>query len=177
MKKGDPIKRTSKYLSKLLRHAPESIGLTLDAQGWCSLADLLRLSPPWVTQESVEKAVADNDKQRFTIEDGRIRANQGHSVEVDLGLTALFPPEFLYHGTYPKVLDAIYAQGLLKMNRHHVHMASETTTAATVGRRSGAPVVFKVLAGQMHGDGFNFYCSMNGVWLTDHVPPKYLERI
>ncbi len=177
MRKGDPIKRTSKYLSKILRHQPGSIGLKLDKAGWGSLADLIRLSPPWVTLERVKAAVEQNDKQRFTIDEGRIRANQGHSIEVDLGLKIEIPPEFLYHGTYAKVVDAIWAEGLKKMNRHAVHMASETTTAATAGRRSGAPVVLKILAGQMHRQGFVFEVSANGVWLTDHVPSKYLERL
>jgi putative RNA 2'-phosphotransferase len=177
MRKGDPIKRTSKYLSKILRHAPGSIGLELDKAGWGSLGDLIRLSPPWVTPERVEAAVEQNDKQRFTIEDGRIRANQGHSIEVDLGLKIETPPEFLYHGTFAKAVNSIWRDGLLKMNRHAVHMASETTTAATVGRRSGTPVGFKILAAQMHTNGFDFYVSANGVWLTDQVPPRYLERL
>tara|TARA_Y100000310_G_scaffold279517_1_gene298669 strand:+ start:4447 stop:4986 length:540 start_codon:yes stop_codon:yes gene_type:complete len=176
-RKDNPIKRTSKYLSKILRHAPEQIGLELDKAGWGSLSELVRLSPPWVTLESVNRAVAENDKQRFTIDGGLIRANQGHSIDVDLGLKIETPPEFLYHGTYAKAVDAIWRDGLLKMNRHAVHMASETTTAATVGRRSGTPVVFKILAAQMHTNGFDFYVSANGVWLTDQVPPRYLERL
>jgi len=175
-KPRDQVRQTSRYLSKILRHQPESIGLELDAQGWGSLSDLIRLSPPWVTRERVEKAVSDNDKQRFTIKDGRIRANQGHSIKVDLGMLPVEPPEFLYHGTYRKVVAAILAGGLKKMNRHHVHMAAETGTAVIVGKRQGAPVVFKVLAGQMHRDGYEFFQSTNGVWLTDHVPPKYLEQ-
>jgi len=164
-------------LSLILRHDPGKIGLTLDRGGWADLDELLRLAPPWVTREAVERAVAENDKQRFTVKDGRIRANQGHSIDVILDLVALEPPEFLYHGTYHKVVDAIWAEGLKRMARHHVHMAAETGTAVTVGRRSGTPVVFKILARAMHQEGHVFYCSDNGVWLTDHVPPKYLKRL
>lgn len=164
-------------MSLILRHDPGKIGLTLDRGGWADLDELLRLAPPWVTREAVERAVAENDKQRFTVKDGRIRANQGHSIDVILDLVALEPPEFLYHGTYHKVVDAIWAEGLKRMARHHVHMAAETGTAVTVGRRSGTPVVFKILARAMHQEGHVFYCSDNGVWLTDHVPPKYLKRL
>lgn len=177
MKKGDPVVRTSKWLSLILRHDPGKIGLTLDRGGWASLDELLRKAPPWVTRDAVVQAVTENDKQRFTIKDGRIRANQGHSIEVELDLVAVEPPEFLYHGTYHKVVDLIWAEGLRKMARHHVHMAAETGTAVTVGRRSGTPVVFKILAAKMHAEGFIFYRSDNGVWLTEHVPPTYLERL
>jgi len=111
------------------------------------------------------------------VKDGLIRASQGHSVPVDLGLKPVPPPEVLYHGTYHKVVGSIRQKGLLKMNRHAVHLASETTTAETVGRRSGTPVLFKVLAQAMHKDGYAFFVSDNGVWLTNHVPPQYLEQI
>jgi len=167
-------KGCSRWLSRHLRH--ESNALTPDAEGWVPLTDVFAAAP-WMTQEMLEQVVRDNDKQRFTIDGDRIRANQGHSIQVNLSLEPVEPPEFLYHGTFPKVVATIEAEGLSKMARHHVHMAAETGTAMTVGRRSGTPVVFKVLAGQMHRDGFVFYCSANGVWLVEHAPPKYLEKL
>lgn len=170
-------KRVSKYLSLILRHQPDKVGLTLDKAGWVDLDALVEATPPWVTREGVLDAVANNDKQRFSIVDGRIRANQGHSIDVDLGLSPVEPPEFLYHGTHWKAVATIQVEGLQKMNRHHVHMSTDSGTAIAVGRRAGAPVLFKVLAGQMHRDGHTFYCSTNGVWLVEHVPAEYLELI
>lgn len=172
----DP-KRLSKYLSIILRHAPEKGRITLDAEGWADLDLLVRNAPSGVTRAAIEKVVAENDKQRFTIEGDRIRANQGHTVEVNLNLVPVEPPEFLYHGTYPGAVQAIWAHGLLKMQRHHVHLAADTGTAVTVGRRSGTPILFEVHAGQMHRDGYPFYRSSNGVWLTDHVSPQYLREV
>jgi putative RNA 2'-phosphotransferase len=169
------VKRTSKWLSRHLRH--ESKLVTPDRQGWVDLSVLLSVTPPWLSRLSVERAVSDNDKQRFTIEGERIRANQGHSISVDLDLVALFPPEFLFHGTNRKVVDTIMGSGLSKMKRHHVHMSTESGTAMSVGRRTGAPVLLKVLAQAMHQQGFSFFCSLNGVWLTEHVPPEYLEVV
>lgn len=169
----DP-KRVSKYLSLVLRHEPERIGLSLDAGGWVELAELVANGPAWLTAEAVLKAVAENDKQRFSVVDGRIRANQGHSVAVDLDLKPEVPPNLLYHGTFPGALAAIEVEGLQKMARHHVHLAAETGTATIVGKRSGTPVVLTVRAGEMHRDGHVFFRSVNGVWLTDHVPPRYL---
>jgi len=175
-------KHASKYLSLVLRHAPEKAGLTLDEGGWADLDTLLANGPKGLTREVVERVVAESDKQRFSLvpaPDGgaRIRANQGHSVPVDLGLTPVEPPEHLYHGTYRAAVAAIEETGLSKMRRHHVHLAAETGTAVTVGMRTGTPVLFRVRAGAMHRDGFPFFRSTNGVWLTDHVPPRYLERV
>ena len=129
------------------------------------------------TMAKVVEAVETSDKQRFAIEDEMIRANQGHTISVDLGLVPVVPPEFLFHGTYHEAVDAIEQEGLSKMKRHHVHLAVETGTAVQVGRRSGTPVVFKVASGQMHRDGYPFYCSVNGVWLVEEVPHEYLERL
>lgn len=172
----DP-RRLSKYLSLILRHDPNRGGITLDAEGWADLNLLARNAPSGVTRAAIEKVVAENDKQRFTIEGDRIRANQGHTVEVILNLVPVEPPEFLYHGTYHGAVQAIWAQGLSKMKRHHVHLAAETGTAVTVGRRSGTPVLFEVHAGQMYRDGHLFYRSSNGVWLTNHVSPQYLREV
>ena len=170
------VRRVSKWLSRHLRH--KSDRLTPDAEGWVPLEIVIDRSPAWVTQETIEIAVRDNDKQRFTIDGGDcIRANQGHTIQVDLSLPLTVPPEFLYHGTYHKAVAAIEREGLSRMKRHHVHMAEETGTAVAVGRRQGTPVVFKVLAREMSRVGYQFFRSANGVWLTERVPPDYLERM
>jgi putative RNA 2'-phosphotransferase len=173
------LAKTSKFLSLILRHKPETIGLTMDSAGWAAVAELLQkceqhgfsLSPA-----ELETVVATNDKQRFSFsEDGRrIRANQGHSVKVELGYKPLEPPELLYHGTVERFLPDIQAKGLLKGQRHHVHLSPDITTAAKVGSRRGQPVILTVSSGQMFRVGYPFYQSTNGVWLTDHVPPQYL---
>lgn len=170
-------KHLSKYLSLILRHDPKRGGITLDAEGWADLDQLLQGAPKGTTREAIEQVVAENDKQRFTIKGNKIRANQGHSVDVNLNLEEVPPPDFLYHGTYYEALDPILREGLSKMRRHHVHMAAEMGTAVTVGRRSGTPVVFRVHAGRMYRENFKFYRSVNGVWLTDHVPPAYLQQM
>jgi len=175
MSRANPHKRVSKWLSRHLRH--ESPILVPDEGGWVPLGNLVLAAPDWVTREAVVAAVENNDKQRFTIADDRIRANQGHTIPVQLDLVPTEPPEFLYHGTYHKAVAAIEREGLRKMKRHHVHMAADTSTAVTVGRRSGTPVLFKVLAGRMHRDGYPFFQSVNGVWLVEAVPPEFLERV
>ena len=171
--------RVSKFLSRVLRHQPGRIGLALDGAGWVSVSELLaacRAHDFPITREELEMVVRENDKQRFALsEDGtRIRASQGHSVSVDLGYAPLAPPAVLYHGTASSRLDAIRARGLLKGGRHHVHLSTDAATAAKVGARHGAPHVIEVESGRMHADGYEFYRSANGVWLTEHVPAKYL---
>lgn len=169
-------KRLSKYLSLVLRHKPEVGRIVLDAEGWTDIATLIaNISGGGVTRADVERVVQESDKQRFTIDGDRIRANQGHSVSVDLKLEALEPPEFLYHGTNLRAFQFIKVQGLMKGTRHHVHMSEESGTAIAVGRRTGAPVLCQVAALRMHHDGHSFYRSANGVWLADHVPPQYLK--
>lgn len=174
-------KRLSKRLSLALRHEPASLGIELDEQGWTSveilLANLAARGVP-INRARLEALVATNDKQRFRFsEDGqRIRANQGHSVEIELGLAPQLPPEILYHGTVERFLASIFAQGLLKGQRHHVHLSSDLATAQIVGRRRGASVILTVAAGAMSAAGHTFYRSDNGVWLVDHVPPQYLRR-
>jgi putative RNA 2'-phosphotransferase len=172
----DSAVRASKFLSLVLRHKPEAARVTLDANGWASIDAILK-GAPWLTREMIDLAVAENAKQRFSVsEDGtRIRARQGHSINVDVGLEEAAPPAVLYHGTYPGAMDAIRREGLLKMKRQHVHMADERQTASSVGMRRGAPIVLRIQAVRMHQDGFKFFRSENGVWLTDHVPSKYLE--
>jgi len=170
----------SQFLSKHLRHQPERLGLTLAPGGWVEVDALLTAMAAHgftVTRAELEQVVSHNDKQRFSFsEDGRrIRANQGHSVAVDLQLEARTPPVTLYHGTSEQAVAAIQAAGLSKMARHHVHLSTNLATAIRVGRRHGRPVVFAVDAAAMHRDGYHFFCSDNGVWLVEHVPPPYLR--
>ena len=172
---------TSKFLSLVLRHRPETIGICLDSQGWVDISALIvaaNQSGKRLTQALVERVVRENDKQRFAIsEDGkRIRANQGHSVEVDLRLTAVEPPERLYHGTVTRFLDSIRRHGLVSGNRQHVHLSPDRETARKVGQRRGGPVILVVDSRRMWQDGFRFYCSRNGVWLTEAVPAEYLSN-
>lgn len=170
--------KVSKYLSKHLRHQPERIGLVLDAHGWTEIEDLLRATAvngfP-ITRAELDHVVAANDKKRFAIDGTRIRASQGHTVEVDLDLPPAEPPAYLYHGTVAARLDAIRAEGLRPMARHHVHLSPDRETATRVGARRGRPVVLSVDAGAMHRAGHVFRVSANGVWLADTVPPEFLR--
>ena len=172
--------RLSKFLSLVLRHRPERIGIQLDAQGWTPVDDLLRqaVRHGWtITRADLEDVIARSDKQRFALSDDRqhIRANQGHTVEVELGNQPAEPPEWLFHGTFPGAVGAIRRQGLQKMKRHHVHLSADEQTAVAVGQRRGRPVLLRIASARMHGDGFPFYVTANHVWLTDHVPPEYIE--
>jgi putative RNA 2'-phosphotransferase len=172
--------RISKYLSKHLRHAPERLGLTLAPGGWVNVDDLLSACAAHqfpITPAELEEVTATSDKQRFSFDETRtrIRANQGHSVEVDLQLQPQIPPDVLYHGTGEQSVAVILQSGLLKMSRHHVHLSKDVETARKVGMRHGRPVVFAIAATAMQQAGFTFYCSDNGVWLVDQVPPQYLK--
>ena len=173
---------TSKFLSLVLRHRPEAIGVELDPEGWLEINALIRQAGKQgreLSPELIEEVVASNDKQRFAIsEDGtRIRANQGHSIRnVELDLTAVEPPSILFHGTVEKFLGSIRDQGLKKRNRNHVHLSADRETAVTVGSRRGKPVILKVRALEMHQDGHEFFLSANGVWLTETVPASYLDE-
>lgn len=173
--------KQSKFLSLILRHEPDKIGLTLDEAGWASVPELLaqlEAHGRGMSKEELEHVVAINDKQRFSFNEDktRIRANQGHSLKtLDLGLQPVEPPEILYHGTAARFLDSILQTGLEKRSRQHVHLSADTETAHKVGIRHGKPIIFQVAAGQMHRSGFVFFCADNGVWLTDHVSVTYLE--
>jgi putative RNA 2'-phosphotransferase len=174
--------KISKFLSKHLRHTPEALGLTLEVGGWVAVETLLTACAAHgfpITRDELDEVVQHNDKQRFAFDgDGtRIRANQGHSTEVDLQLAPATPPDVLYHGTSRATAPLIREQGLLKMSRHHVHLSTVIDTARTVGARHGSPLVFAVDAARMHADGHVFYCSENGVWLVEQVPPEYLREI
>jgi putative RNA 2'-phosphotransferase len=170
---------SSKFLSLVLRHKPESIGLTLDDGGWAEIDALIELSQNHMplTRALIETIVEQSNKQRFAIsEDGcRIRANQGHSIEVDLQLLPVVPPDRLYHGTATRFVDAIRREGLLKRSRQHVHLSADAKTATTVGARHGKPVVLPVRAGEMAAAGHAFFLSRNGVWLTDAVPVAFID--
>lgn len=174
--------KVSKYLSKHLRHEPERLGLQLAPGGWVAVEDLLQACARQrfpVSREELDEVVAGNDKQRFAIDPTGtlIRANQGHSVEVDLQLEPLTPPALLYHGTPERSVASILSTGLSKMARHHVHVSSDIETATKVGARRGKPVILVVDAGAMHRAGHLFYRSANGVWLVDVVPPEYLRKL
>jgi len=179
--------KISKFLSLVLRHQPEKIGLVLDEHGWASIPELLNACDRnkfSITPSELQSVVANNEKQRFAIsEDGtRIRANQGHSIAVDLDYIPTIPPEILYHGTAERFLSSILTIGLIKQNRHHVHMSSDSygcgsrrTTAHKVGSRHGKPAILQIMALQMYEESYQFFHSENGVWLTDRVPVQYLK--
>lgn len=172
-------KDISRFLSLVLRHKPETIGIKLDKAGWVDVDVLLAQLAKHnkiVTREELESIVTENDKKRYVLsEDGlRIRAAQGHSIDVDLGLKSEVPPLVLYHGTVEKFLKPIRKEGLQKMNRHHVHLSKDQETATKVGTRRGEAIILQVAAKHMHNDGHKFFISDNGVWLTDHVPVSYI---
>jgi len=174
--------KISKYLSKHLRHQPEKIGITLYPGGWVPVNQLLAAGKKYqfpMSRDELDLVVASNDKQRFSFDSTGtlIRANQGHSVEVDLQLEALIPPDVLYHGTGHKAVESILQTGLCKMSRHHVHLSADIVTAINVGARHGKPIVFAVSSRAMYQAGYEFYCSDNNVWLVDNVPPEYLQNI
>ncbi|CAA9422567.1 MAG: RNA:NAD 2'-phosphotransferase [uncultured Rubrobacteraceae bacterium] len=174
--------RVSKYLSKYLRHRPEELGLVLMPGGWVEVDALLAASVRRgfpIGRDELEEVVARNDKKRFAFDESGalIRAQQGHSASVDLELEPATPPATLYHGTPERNLTGILQSGLLKMRRHHVHLSPDEATARVVGARRGRPVVLAVDTGEMHRDGHAFYRSGNGVWLVEHVPPRYLSRL
>jgi len=173
-------KKTSKFLSLILRHKPEVAGVELEKGGWASVEALLKGIEKGkgrkITMGELEEIVANNDKKRFSFNDNKtkIRANQGHSVEIDLELKECKPPEVLYHGTYSQAVDSIYTSGINKMQRHHVHLSADRGTATKVGSRRGQPIVLVIAAELMYKDGHKFFVSDNGVWLTNHVPKAYL---
>lgn len=170
--------RISKYLAKHLRHEPERIGITLDAHGWVPVAELIQAAGRHgfsFSRAELESVVAESDKQRYAIDGDRIRANQGHSVRVDLDLAPSAPPARLFHGTVARSVAAIRDEGLRPMSRHAVHLSADRETATRVGARRGKAVVLTVDAEAMLRAGHEFRVSANGVWLTDRVPPEFLR--
>ena len=171
--------KLSKFLSYILRHNPEMLDLQLDSAGWVkinALIEAINTRDESVTIDEIKNIVELNDKQRFSISgDGCfIRANQGHTVKVELGYAIVEPPCFLYHGTGEKSVDSIRKDGLVKKERHHVHLSPDIETAAKVGQRKGKPVVLTVKAREMYLDKHEFFCTDNKVWLTADVPPEYI---
>lgn len=174
------LKQISKFMSLVLRHKPETIGLELDENGWANvqeMIDKMNATGAEVDIELLYIIVATNDKKRFAFNEDKsmIRANQGHSIEVELNLREVQPPDFLYHGTVEKFIDIIRIEGLKKMERQHVHLSKDTATATNVGNRRGKAVILKIDAVKMYADGFTFYLSENEVWLTDEVPVQYIQ--
>ena len=174
-------KEISKYISLILRHKPEVIGIQLDEHGWADVSELLagiRRTAP-IDMALLEKIVAEDEKQRYSFNEDKtlIRANQGHSIPVDVELEEIEPPEILYHGTGEKYVDSIDAAGLIPKSRLYVHLSGDIETALKVGQRHGKPVVYVVDSGKMAEDGFVFRRSVNGVWLTDEVQVKYLRKL
>jgi len=175
-------KSVSKFLSLVLRHSPETIGLQLDESGWADVQELIEKcnkkgSQNQMTGELLDYVVENNDKKRFTFNEDKtkIRASQGHSISVELDLEEAEPSEFLYHGTVEKFLENIKKEGLQKMSRQHVHLSKDRETAIKVGGRRGVPQILTIKSGQMFKDGFKFYLSENKVWLTDEVPIQYIQ--
>jgi putative RNA 2'-phosphotransferase len=174
------IVKLSKFLSLILRHQPEVIGLSLDENGWADVTQLIELANhkgTALTLPLLEEIVATNDKKRFAFnaDKSKIRASQGHSITVDLALTPQQPPAYLFHGTATRFLESIRAQGLLPGSRQHVHLSADESVAMNVGQRHGKPVVLKVDSGKMAQAGYEFFLSENQVWLTATVPPEYLD--
>ncbi len=175
------ITHISKFLSLVLRHQPETIGIHLDQSGWTDIDELIEKANNYgikLDRDILNHIVATNSKKRFAFNDTseKIRASQGHSIEIELGYINQKPPEILFHGTGEKSAQSILDTGLEKRNRQHVHLSSDFDTAVKVGQRHGKPFVFKVFAELMYNDNFQFFISDNGVWLTNHVPIKYLEQ-
>lgn len=174
------VKNISKFLSYVLRHNPDKLGITLDANGWTSVKTLLEkinVDNYSLSMETLEEVVATNNKKRFAFNEDKtmIRANQGHSVNIDLALQSKEPPNYLYHGTVEKFMESIREKGLIKGSRQHVHLSADKETAINVGSRRGKPIILTIRSGEMHAKGYTFYQSENGVWLTEAVPSEFIE--
>lgn len=172
---------TGRFISFILRHHPESVGITLDEHGWADTDILIdRVAEKFTafSFDDLERIVRENNKQRYSFNDDKtkIRANQGHSVAVNMEFTPVTPPDILYHGTGEKSVESIFAEGIQKMSRQYVHLSADYETAVNVGKRHGKPVVLRIDAKKMFSDGCKFYLSENKVWLTDFVPVKYISR-
>lgn len=174
-------KETSKYISLILRHKPDVIGITLDEHGWANVDELIagvaKTHP--INMDILEQIVAEDEKQRYSFNEDKtlIRANQGHSIPVDVELEEKEPPEILFHGTGEKYVDSINKSGLIPKSRLYVHLSTNEETAYKVGTRHGKPAIYKVKSKEMYQDGYKFFCSVNGVWLTKAVPVRYINII
>jgi putative RNA 2'-phosphotransferase len=181
MKTEKEINNLSKFLSLILRHKPETIGIELDENGWVNTNLLLEKSNQnnrKIDFETLKIIVETNNKNRFSFSENfeKIRANQGHSLDIDLGYLPTKPPRILYHGTAERNVNSILLHGLDKRNRHHVHLSQDIETAINVGKRHGKPIVFEILSEKMYNDKFEFFVSENGVWLTGKVPTMYILK-
>ncbi len=182
-KSGKGMRNTSKFISLILRHRPEVIGITLDEHGWADVQDLIdgvnRAEGHFLDREGLEEIVRTDEKQRYSFNDDHtlIRANQGHSIPVDVELEEKIPPEILWHGTGEKYAASIDEQGLIPKSRLYVHLSSDVETAEKVGSRHGRPVIYQVDCRKMTEDGYAFYLSVNKVWLTKRVPAQYLKKM
>lgn len=179
---SDSLTGTSRFISLILRHRPEVIGITLDEHGWADVDDMIaginQSGKYKIDRDILDEIVRTDEKQRYSYNEDHtlIRANQGHSIPVDVELEKVEPLEFLYHGTGEKFTASIDKQGLIPKSRLYVHLSPDEETAVKVGRRHGKPVIYLVRAGNMKRDGYAFYRSVNGVWLTKEVPVKYLRK-
>lgn len=175
------LNKTSRFISLILRHRPDTIGISLDEHGWASVEELLAgiSKTQYIDMAMLEKIVETDSKQRYSFNEDKtlIRANQGHSIDVDVELPKKQPPVILYHGTREKYVSSIDEQGLIPKSRLYVHLSGDEATATIVGSRHGRPVVYEVLASQMYHDGYEFFQSVNGVWLTKSVPVQYLKKL
>lgn len=173
------LMKTSKYISLILRHKPETIGISLDEHGWADVKDLINgvNKTHKLDMKMLEEIVETDEKQRYSFNEDKtmIRANQGHSIDVDVELEEVEPPEYLWHGTGQKYVDSINKEGLIPKSRLYVHLSSDPNTAIEVGRRHGKPAIYCIDAATMYLDGYKFYKSKNGVWLTNHVPAEYFK--
>ena len=172
--------KISKFLSRVLRHRPEKINLILDENGWAEVSELIEKANSAgirLSEEMLHQIVEQNDKKRYAFneDETRIRANQGHSIPIDLALPVMIPPENLYHGTTIRFIPSIKIMGLLSKRRNHVHLSVQIQTAMRIGSRHGEPVVLRISAQQMMNNGYKFYYSENGIWLTEHVPVNFIH--
>lgn len=179
MSKKDKL---SVFISLVLRHKPDAAGIELDEYGWANVDELIegtKLTGRKIDIDILEEIVATDEKGRYSFSEDKslIRANQGHSIPVDVELREQEPPEFLYHGTAERFLEDIQAEGLKPMSRLYVHLSEDVETATKVGKRHGKPVVLKVHSGEMFKESNRFYLSENGVWLTEFIPTRYLDKV
>ena len=173
--------KISKFMSLVLRHKPEAANLKLDQEGWADINELIKAinrRGHHIGYKELEKIVETNDKKRFIISECgcKIRANQGHSININLNLNPIEPPEILYHGTATRFLTSIFTTGLTKQSRQHVHLSKDRLTATKVGSRHGKPIILEIASAEMYRKGYTFYLSENGVWLTDSVPIEYINK-
>ncbi len=177
----DKLQKTSKFLSLILRHKPEVIGIELDGKGWANVKSLIagvnKTGKYFLDMKILEEIVRTDEKGRysFNADKTKIRANQGHSIKVDVDLKKCPPPEYLWHGTAEKYVESINENGLVPKSRLYVHLSADVETAEKVGSRHGKPVIYRIFSGEMDRQGYNFYISENGIWLADFIPPNFME--